>query len=354
MGKLALFKFAYFLSIVLTFALAVVTVLGTFAGNVSPKLNIFMTMIGLALPLLLIVNVILLVYWAIRRKFWFVLPMLALLANYHYISATIQLVSGGEEADGYMLKVMTLNVRNFVDDNQDDSVDEIKQYIEDESINVVCFQEYRDYVSGRPERISKFFEAIFPYQAISGSVATFSKFPIQKRDYITFRESNNCAQWVDLEVSRGKLVRLFNVHMQTTGVNSVLRHAAKMEQQGISVGNGQRATMVSNRMGYEYIRRAEQADIISDIVKETRSPMVLCGDFNDTPASYTYKRLKGRMNDGFKSAGKGYMYTYRGAKGLMRIDYIFHSEELGAVNYYSPNYNWSDHNPVVMEMNLPQ
>ena len=354
MGKLALFKFAYFLSIVLTFALAVVTVLGTFAGNVSPKLNMFMTMIGLALPLLLILNVVLLIYWAVRRRFWFMLPMLALLANYHYISATIQLVSGGEEADGYMLKVMTLNARNFVDDNQDDSVDEIKQYIEDESINVVCFQEYRDYVSGRPERISKFLETIFPYQAISGSVATFSKFPIQKRDYITFRESNNCAQWVDLEVSRGKLVRLFNVHMQTTGVNSVLRHAAKMEQKGISVDNGQRATMVSNRMGYEYIRRAEQADIISDIVKETRTPMVLCGDFNDIPSSYTYKCLKGRMKDGFKSAGKGYMYTYRGAKGLMRIDYIFHSEELGAVNYYSQNYNWSDHNPVVMEMNLPQ
>lgn len=353
MGKLALFKFAYFLSIVLTFVLAVVTVLGSFAGNVSPRLNMFMTMIGLALPVLLIVNAVVLVYWAIRRKFWFLLPMLALLANYHFISATIQLVSDGEEPDGYMLKVMTLNARNFVDDNQDDSVDEIKRFIEDENINVVCFQEYRDFVSGRPERVSKFLETIFPYQTISGSVAAFSKFPIKKRDYITFRESNNCAQWIDIEVGRGKEVRVFNVHMQTTGVNSVLRHAAKMEQKGIAVDNGQRVTMVSNRMGYEYIRRAEQADIISDIVKETRTPMLLCGDFNDTPSSYTYKCLKGRMKDGFKSAGKGYMYTYRGAKGLMRIDYIFHSEELGGVNYYSKNYNWSDHNPVVMELNLP-
>lgn len=248
---------------------------------------------------------------------------------------------------------MTLNARNFVDDSQDDSVDEIKSFIEDEGINVVCFQEFRDYVTGRPERVSKFMEAVFPYQSVSGSVAVFSKFPILKRDYFTFRESNNCAQWVDLEVSRGKSIRLFNVHMQTTGVNSALRHAASMEQKGIPVTNGQRVTMVSDRMGYEYIRRAEQADIISDIMKETRTPMILCGDFNDTPASYTYKRLKGRLKDGFKSAGKGYMYTYRGAKGLMRIDYIFHSEELGAVDYYTQSQNWSDHNPVVMEMNLP-
>lgn len=341
------------MSIVLTFVLTVVTVLGAFAGNISPKLNMFMTALGFALPALLIVNAIVLLYWLVRRKYWFVLPTLALFANFHFISATIQLASGGEAPDGYMLKIMTLNARNFVNDEQDDSVDEIKNFIEDESINVVCFQEYRDFVSGRPERISKFLSSIFPHQYVSGSVATFSKFPIAKKDYITFRESNNCAQWVDLEVNQGKVIRIFNVHMQTTGVNSALRQAAKMEQKGISVDNAQRASMVTNRMGYEYIRRAEQADIISDIVKETSGPMVLCGDLNDTPASYTYKRLKGRMEDGFKSAGKGYMYTYRGAKGLMRIDYIFHSEELGGVNYYTRNQSWSDHNPVIMEMNLP-
>lgn len=354
MGKLALYKYAYFLSIVLTFGLTVITISGALAGNVSPKLNMFMTVVGLALPVLLIVNVVVLLYWLIRRRVWCILPLVALLANWHYISATIQISASGESPDGYMLKVMTLNARNFVDDDQDDSVDEIKNFIDDESINVVCFQEYRDYVTGRPERISNFFSSIFPYRAVSGSVAIFSKFPILAKDYVTFRESNNCAQWVDLETERGKSVRVFNVHMQTTGVNSALHQAAKMERQGIPVDNGQRAAMVTNRMGYEYIRRAEQADILSDIVKETNVPMVLCGDFNDTPASYTYKRLKGRMKDGFKSAGKGYMYTYRGAKGWARIDYIFHSESLGGVRYYSPEKDWSDHNPVIMEMNMPQ
>ncbi len=47
-------------------------------------------------------------------------------------------------------------------------------------------------------------------------------------------------------------------------------------------------------------------------------------------------------------------YTYRGVKGLMRIDYILHSQELKGVDYYSPNYRWSDHNPVIMEMVFPK
>lgn len=353
MGKLALIKFAYLISIVLTFGLTVISILGSFAGNVNPKSNMFLTMVGLSLPILLIINVFVFIYWLIKRKFWMIFPLVALAVNYNYIGATIQLPIGNEvEPNTHSLKVMTLNARNFIDDNQDDSADDIKAYIENENINVVCLQEYRENVSGRPEKISIFFEDLFPYQAISGSIATFSKLPIKEKDYITFRASNNCAQWSDIEVAPGKLVRIINVHMQTTGVNSALRQAAKMEKSGIHIDDEQRIKMVENRMEYEYYRRAEQADIISDLIKETKLPTILCGDFNDIPSSYTYKRLKGKLKDGFKTAGNGYMYTYRGAKGFMRIDYIMHSESLEGVNYYSDSQAWSDHNPVVMELNV--
>ncbi|MBQ8360996.1 MAG: endonuclease/exonuclease/phosphatase family protein [Bacteroidaceae bacterium] len=356
MGKLALYKFAYFISIVLTFILMILTILGAFAGNVNPKYNLFMAGLGLILPILLIINAGVFLYWLCRWKIWVAFPLVALAVNYHYISATIQIKVNDDIAanGGNALKLMTFNVRNFIDDNQDDSADEIKSFLEDENISVVCLQEYKDYVNGRPERICKFLADRFPYQAISGSIATFSKLPIIKKDYITFRESNNCAQWVDIETGHDKTIRIINVHMQTTGINSALRQAAKMENQGIAISEGQRMNMVTGRMEYEYIRRAEQADIISDIVKDTQTPIILCGDFNDTPASYTYKRLKGKLKDGFKSAGSGYMYTYRGAKGLMRIDYIFHSQKLEGMDYYSPSRDWSDHNPVIMELTMPE
>lgn len=354
MGKLALLKFGYLVSIIVTFVLAIVSISGAFACTITPKQNMFLAGIGLVLPILLIINLFVMIYWLIRRRWWFVLPIVSLAANFNYISAIIQFPTGEITPNEDRLKIMTLNARNFVDDNQDDSADDIKSYIEEKGINVVCFQEYRDHVSGRPEKISVFLSNIFPYQAITGSIAIFSKYPIVKKDYLTFRGSNNCAQWIDIDVSKDQIIRILNVHMQTTGVNSTLRQASKMEEQGISVDNGQRAEMIANRMEYEYIRRAEQANIISDIIKETYTPIVLCGDFNDIPSSYTYYKLKGKLNDGFKTAGSGYMYTYRGAKGLMRIDYIMHSKVLEGVSYYSDSQQWSDHNPVVMELNLPQ
>lgn len=353
MGKLALYKFAYLLSVLFTFALAAVTSLAAFASNVNPKANMFITLLGLALPVLLIANMVVFIYWVLRRKWWLLLPVLAFVANYSYISAIIQIPLFKDELkhESNTLKVMTLNARNFINDSQDDSADDIKAYIENEHIHVVCLQEYRENVSGRLERISRFFEELFPYQAISGSIATFSRYPISQKDHISFRASNNCAQWTDIELPEGKQVRIVNVHMQTTGVNRALHQAAKMEKSGIAIDKGEKARMVENRMEYEFYRRAEQADIIADILKKSPVPIVLCGDFNDPPSSYTYKKLKGKLKDGFKSAGSGYMYTYRGAKGLMRIDYIMHDECLEGISYYSDKRDWSDHNPVVMEMN---
>ena len=69
--------------------------------------------------------------------------------------------------------------------------------------------------------------------------------------------------------------------------------------------------------------------------------------------SYTYHHLRKTLKDGFRTAGNGYMYTYRYAKRMLRIDYIFHSPSLKGIEYYSPDLDLcSDHNPVIMEVEI--
>lgn len=58
------------------------------------------------------------------------------------------------------------------------------------------------------------------------------------------------------------------------------------------------------------------------------------------------------MNDGFQTCGHGYMYTFRYFKHLLRIDYILHLSQFQGVDYFSPDLEYSDHNPVVMRMRL--
>lgn len=96
------------------------------------------------------------------------------------------------------------------------------------------------------------------------------------------------------------------------------------------------------KMKNNYLERAEQTDI-----KRSPYPVIVCGDFNDTPASYIYHRVRNGLTDGFQDAGNGYQYTFRQLYGLWRIDYVFYSESLKGQDYFSPDVSYSDHNMVV-------
>lgn len=92
---------------------------------------------------------------------------------------------------------------------------------------------------------------------------------------------------------------------------------------------------------------------INQLISDSPYPTLVCGDFNSLPSSYVYQTVKGeKMNDGFQTCGHGYMYTFRYFKHLLRIDYILHSSEFQGVDYFSPDLEYSDHNPVVMRMRL--
>jgi endonuclease/exonuclease/phosphatase (EEP) superfamily protein YafD len=96
-------------------------------------------------------------------------------------------------------------------------------------------------------------------------------------------------------------------------------------------------------------KRSFQADSISRLVEASTLPVIVCGDFNDTPASYAYHRLKGNLTDSFRSCGYGYAYTYRYMHKLFRIDYVFYPSEMFVGDKYeSPDVAFSDHNPVIV------
>ena len=63
---------------------------------------------------------------------------------------------------------------------------------------------------------------------------------------------------------------------------------------------------------YSFKERAKQAILLRQIIDTTVYPVIICGDFNDTPASYTYHKIKGKYIDGFRQRGNGYGFTFKG------------------------------------------
>ena len=101
MGKKAVSKLFYCTSIALTFVLAGITIAGAFAGHIPPEHSTLMPFIGLALSGLLLINLAAAIYWGIRRRFWIIIPLIAIAANWQYLGRIFQppFTAGGKEAN---------------------------------------------------------------------------------------------------------------------------------------------------------------------------------------------------------------------------------------------------------------
>ena len=95
-----------------------------------------------------------------------------------------------------------------------------------------------------------------------------------------------------------------------------------------------------------FVRRSKQVSILRDSIQGSRYPVILCGDFNDTPNSYTYNILSSEMNDAFRVSGNGFGKTYTGPFPSFRIDYIFHDRGILSRSYTTIREKLSDHFPV--------
>ena len=178
----------------------------------------------------------------------------------------------------------------------------------------------------------------------------YSRYPITGKKTILFEDTNNSAMWADIDV-KGNDIRVFNVHLQTTGINGTLHQAAKLSSQHHDVTTNKLLDAIYGNYTWGLMFRSGQAITVANEKRESQLPVILCGDFNDVPYSFVYNTMLGDMVDGFKECGKGWMYTFRGKKAV-RIDYIFHDAALKGVEYYKSELTYSDHYPVFMKIRL--
>jgi endonuclease/exonuclease/phosphatase family metal-dependent hydrolase len=75
-------------------------------------------------------------------------------------------------------------------------------------------------------------------------------------------------------------------------------------------------------------------------------PVIVAGDFNDTPVSYSYRKIRKGLNDSFVSSGYGAGFTYRGKYPPNRIDYILYDNSLDCKVFNIFRIRYSDHYPI--------
>jgi len=349
MGKLAVQKYFSFMMLIATFLLMVFTLIGLFGGDVQPAGNTARAMLVYALPLLITGNAVFLIYWLILRRFhWMLMPLITLLCCIPYIGTMYQFGELDEKAEktpGF--KIATYNVAMFSRETTGFMAQDILAEMKRQKVDIVCFQEYNDFSGDKKNSDS--YKEYFPYSSRGNDdMIIYSRYPIKATKNFPFEMTNNSAQWAEIDI-KGKVYRIYNAHLETTGINGTLHRAAKSKMRGSDVQNNAVLEAMYGNYAVGMIARSGQANILAMDMRESEVPIIVCGDFNDVPYSYVYNTMLGDLVDGFKECGSGFMNTFHGAKQV-RIDYIFHAKELKGLTYYKKELSYSDHYPVFMKL----
>lgn len=349
--------------------LLVFTFVGLYGGDTLPVSGMFGAMMTFLMPGVIVANLLLVLWWIIRRRIFVIIPLVALACCWRYIGTIVQLRSTPDRevvSVEKTLAVASMNVHSFDGETSGVLAQEICTMFLAEGTDVVCLQEFRDNLESQTgTTVRALMREDYPYQALGrNDMIILSRFPIRATKSFPFEYSNNSFMWADIETPDG-MVRVFNVHMETTSINTTLRQASR-EAEAETRDEAETDTLtgaprIQNSSVYEalagnymfsLIVRSGQCTPVMQERMQSPYPVILAGDLNDVPYSYTYNALLGDLEDGFRQGGHGFMFTYRGARGIFRIDYIFHNPRWECIDYYTLNRDYSDHNPVFSKLKL--
>lgn len=342
------------------------TTLSCLAPYVNPEKFWVIALFGLAFIYTYLCNAVFLIINFFRRRKILFAHLALFIAGMPVFLNHFSFGRVGNGDDGINVKLMSYNVRVFDLYNWSKNLEtkaNMFELIKKESPQIISFQEfyssttadYRNLDSLKQLLGLKEVHTLFPvflYGTDYYGVVTMTSFPVLRRETIFHNKAqSNGAICTDIVVNNDT-IRVYNVHLQSIRfkpedykfIKSIEISANEKQLQGLEG--------VIERLRNAFVVRASQVNLLSEHIKQSPFPVVVSGDFNDTPASYTYRKLSQSLKDAFKESGSGVSTTYNGTFPAFRIDYILHSRDIASTNYKVIRKNYSDHYPLVVKLKI--
>lgn len=315
---------------------------------IAPQYWYIPQFLGLFYSYFLLANIIFFIFWSLFKRSYAKYSFVVILLGFGFISRVYKWNEKrlGDKQD--VVKMLTYNVKRFGTDAQGKTVNpsNLFEFVQKQDAEIACFQEYSH--SRYQKYGSKLLRKQYSHIYYSGDVATFSKYPIINQQPITFEKGHYVAGIVtDIVVERDTL-RVVNVHLESNKLS--MANKKDIENLVSKKRNFQKLRSVVSKLKNASLRRTKQVERLVPLIAGSPYPVILCGDFNDTPLSYSYQRVKKLLNDSFVVAGKNSGRTFAEGSIKVRIDYIF--SKLPFYEHTIHQIESSDHKPVTVFVDL--
>jgi len=338
-----------------------------FTAYISPEHISVLAFAGYVFPLLWFINFVLFVFWLIKRRWQFLVPLFAIVITWVHWEHTFQWkgVSIEKENIEQPLKVMSFNARMFdyyqwIGNNTNEKIFDL---IRKENPDVVCIQEFVTAKSHKTynehyilRRLNQYRYKHIEYRSGKNNkrnfgLVTFSRYPIVEKHSLKFEASSNFSIYTDIKV-KDQRIRVFNNHLESIRFSrQQLNFLDSLNYQNKEERN-EKIKEISSKLSTAFENRATQAETIGQYIANSPYPAIVCGDFNDTPVSYVYRNMRGQLKDAFVESGSGFGGTYNGPLPSFRIDFIFHDKQFKSYNFSRLKVDLSDHYPITTTLDL--
>lgn len=346
-------KFFIHLMVGANIASIIVMFLVGYSGKLNPADHPIFSCMGLFFPIFLLINLLFLLFWAFVRLRLIIIPILGFLVCYQPLSTYLPLHFFQDPPVEGTLKVLSYNVKEF-EIGRDDGlpVHKASQYILDSQADIVCLQEV---VLGNPYLIPAL--DAYPWKTDmpgdrSGGLVVLSKYPIMKKERIPYPSQGNLSMAVTIDVDGEKII-VVNNHFQTSGLTI---EDKKDFSDMVGGTNRQELHRESKHLltvlGRSAAKRAGQVDKVAAYVREHQGqPLLLCGDFNETPISYSHETFAKLLTDCYVTSGHGVGWSYNSNRIHVRIDNIFCSHHWQPLKCeIDTKIHASDHYPIICHL----
>lgn len=330
----------------------------------------YIALFSLTLPFALAANFVFVCIWLFsKKKLRSLLSAIALALCWKMIPAVFGLHyfsnNDWSHAPG-TFKLMTWNVHamgTFNSPHEKEYAKGVMQFVKDENPDIVCMPEF---AINATESRKAFFNRIireghyadYRFNMDNGygpdiaiGTAIFSRYPIVR---YTPHELSPYIFLLECDINiEGNLVKFGIVHLITFGLTDADKAVIEEVKQDQNKESISRSRSFIWKFNNAYVRRAAEAEKIRAIMSNSPYPVIICGDFNDLPYSYTYRTVRGALNDAFVEKGRGFGRSYNQIVPTLRIDHIFYTP--GAFNiraFKTPYSALSDHSPIIANFEI--
>lgn len=320
----------------------------------SPEKVWFAALFGMAFPYLLVINLVFIVLWIIIKPWFTLFSVIIILTGYPHINNYVQI--SGKKTSDKGIRITSYNVKYFMGNTTSpnkENADHILNFLRQNNADIICLQEVRlnkrQIFDIANHKLAQINHMQLAHNSYAGGPLTMTRFPILYMGEIRFKNTGNMIIYTDI-VMDSDTVRVFNCHLQSYRLGKSEISAID----SIDFDTDEKTKETYRHLGGKFkdalIKRAEQAATLREYLNQSPYPVIVCGDFNDTPVSFTYRMVKGDLEDSFTESGKGTANTYNGKLPSFRIDYILYSPKFASCNFEVSTLNHSDHYPISCDL----